>query len=259
MGKRRTPRIRVPQDPEHQKRFLMRWSEEDDALLRRLWDGEHSMEEVAHELGRSDLSVYWRVRKLGLPCGCPQGYEYLTAAAERTGFTTQQLRKLLAKAHVPIHESITRMKEKRKRWHHFVAPDAVDGVIAKWAQTEVVNAAAGARGMIAPTLQQWLLDAGYKPPRKKKAHWRLPSSVIDKVVNARRAVRSVSEHARRVKVDRVTLAGKLREAGVLGEKKPGTGGIVRLSDEIVDQVLVKFPVRRSRTRNAATSEAVAAE
>ena len=55
-----------------------RWSEADDRRLRRIW-GEGTIEATARAIGRSPIATYWRGRKLGLPCGAPQGYAIVGA------------------------------------------------------------------------------------------------------------------------------------------------------------------------------------
>jgi hypothetical protein len=44
-----------------------RWSAEDDALLRRRWRSQRSLEEIAEELDRTVASLYSRARALGMP------------------------------------------------------------------------------------------------------------------------------------------------------------------------------------------------
>lgn len=72
-----------------------RWTEADDQRLRKFWDGELSLREIAKRLQRTEATTYWRAQKLGLPLGCPDGWEYLTHAAQRTGYATKQLRPIL--------------------------------------------------------------------------------------------------------------------------------------------------------------------
>lgn len=192
-------------------RFYKRWSQDDLRQLRRLW-GESDVAEIARALGRPPLSVYWKGRTIGLPAGLPQGTESLDAAAKRTGFATKQLRAILRRAHVRIRPWMSRPG--KPRTFGAVDPDAVDQAVEAFLELEVVNQAAVARGLLGATLGLWLRDAGHAPPPKKRARWRLPSAVIDRVIAARRGTETVRAAAIRVGVTRHSLAAWLRAAGV---------------------------------------------
>ncbi|NUP08412.1 MAG: hypothetical protein HOW73_20370 [Polyangiaceae bacterium] len=219
-------------------RHYRRWSPADDKKLRLLWGA--PIANVAVELGRTQRTVYWRARKLGLECGAPQGWEYLTAAAERTGYDTGQLRRILRAAGARPQRSISRPDVVAKRRFNAVDPLDVDDAVAKWCRQETVEEAAARSAISGDTLRRLLLAAGHVPPRSKRKRWRLDASVIDAVVAAYRArvsQLSVRQHAKRVGLDRTTLAKRLRAAGVLGEKQPGTKGLVRLPAEVVDRAI----------------------
>lgn len=215
-----------------------RWSPRDDETLRSNW-GDLSLAELAKLLDRTELTTYWRGRLLGLPCGCPQGFEYLTDAAKRTGFAVKQLRHLLWRCNVEIRRSISRPPA-RARSYHVVDPVAVDSAIALWLHREPLRPLADRLGVSAPTLQKLLVAAGCKPPRRRKVRWRIDPALAARLVAEWRAARvdmSVRQHAARVGLTHVTLANRLRRAGVLGEKRPGGGGLVRLPVDVVDRVL----------------------
>ena len=225
-------RVAPPGASAHYKR----WTDAEEKRLRLDW-GELSLETISRSLGRSQLTVYWRARQIGLPCGVSQGLEYLTAAARRTGFTTGELRALLTKAHIKLRPAMARPRPNASRVYHVVCPDDVDRAVALWGDTELVYPAGVARGLGGDTLRRWLIAAGHKPPQGKKARWRVKTSVIDQVVAAARAVASVRAHAERVGLSRGTLANRLRAVGVLGPKRPGVE--VRLPAAVVDAALRK--------------------
>ncbi len=205
-------------------------------------------------LRRSEVTIYWRARKLGLPCGAPQGSEHLTAAAKRCGFCTSQLRTILREALVRIYRTLSRPrssgenKRRTKRTFAYVMPDAVDAAVARWCGSEIVTTAAEARGIGGGVLRRWLLEAGHKPPkasgRVKFRKWRVPTPVIDAVIAARRDLASVRAHAQRLHVTPPVLAQRLRRAGVLGPKRPGVQ--VKLATAVVDAVVASDPIRRIR-------------
>lgn len=215
-----------------------RWTARDDEQLRTQW-GEGSLRSLAAAIGRTELTTYWRARKLGLPRGCPQGLEYLTHAATRVGFATSQLRVILRAAGVRLQRSMSRPTG-AKRSFHVVDPVDVDDAVATWLATEVLEAAAGARGLDGGTLLRALTKAGVEPlktsrgQRTAKAVRRYATADIERVVAERNRLLSVSAHARRLGVYRVKLAKQLRAVGVLGPKCPGNGGKTLLPVDVVD-------------------------
>lgn len=214
-------------------RHYRHWTTAEDRRLRNLW-GSASLYRVAATLGRTALTVHWRARKLGLVCGVPEGHEYLTHAAKRTGFSVSQLRRILRAADVSICCTISRPTRAKRRFH-YVDPLDVDDAVAAWATTETVEAAARARGLVGETLRQALIRAGLEAPARKR-YWRVPSETIDRVVAEEQAKLSVRAHAARLGIHRETLAKRLRAAGVLGaEKRPGNE--VRLPNDVVDAAL----------------------
>jgi hypothetical protein len=219
-------------------RHYRRWSPDDDARLRKLW-GAASLASIARRLGRSEKTTYWRARQLGLDCGAPQGFEYITAAAKRSGFTVSQLRTVLGHAAVGVLRTLSRPSDGRKSYYHYVDPFDVDQAVVKWLSAEEVYPAAERRGFCGDTLRRLLLANGLTPPTTRKARWRVDSTVIDRVVSRylaeKSATASVREHATRVGISRATLAKHLRSAGVLGQKRPGVE--VRLSPSVVDAAI----------------------
>lgn len=113
-----------------------RWTAADDERLLLLW-GETSLEGVAAAMGRTVRAAYWRAKLMGLPLGCPQGHEYLSAAAARTGYATYQLREILKHARVAIKRAMVRPTGPRSvRLHHVVVPFDVDRAVECWLQKE---------------------------------------------------------------------------------------------------------------------------
>lgn len=198
-----------------------RWTPEDDRHLTSLW-GTASVAWIARHLNRTAVTTYWRAQKLELPLGCPQGYEYLTAAAKRTGYTVGQLRKVLKTGGVRVWLSMAR-PTKARRHFHTVDPLDVDEAVASWLASEVVEAAGTSRGMVGETLRAWLLDAAKRgtampAPPKGKAHWRVPTATIDAVVAWHDARESLTAAAARVGVKRWKLGAWLAESGVQTER-----------------------------------------
>jgi hypothetical protein len=214
-----------------------RWTPSDDRRLTLYW-GDLSFPALAKLLDRTELTVYWRGRKLGLPCGCPDGFEYLTDAAKRTGFCTSQLRTILRASRVGLRRSVSRPPA-RAKGYHIVDTFDVDRAVEVWLAHEDVTSIAESQEISGDTLRRLLLAAGHKPPVHKR-RWRVRIDLAEELIakwKAARADMSIRRHADRVGLDPVTLAKRLRAAGVLGPKRPGNGGVVRLPANVVDGAL----------------------
>lgn len=199
-----------------------RWSAEDDQQLAALW-GTMSVGQVAKQLKRTPTTTYWRARKLGLGCGATQGLEYLTSAADRTGYCTSQLRHILRWAGVRVIPTASRPSG-RRRHYHMVDPLEVDEALERWHATEPIETAARSRGLVGETLRRWLRYAGVdeqllRKGYKRHSNSRVESEVIDRVIAERSKLRTLSSEARRVNVNRVTLRKWLLAAGVPRAKR----------------------------------------
>lgn len=228
-------------------RHYRRWTRADVKVLRDLW-GTLTLATIAERLGRSPSTVYWFATKAGLQRGCPQGFEYLTAAAKRTGFDTGQLRVILAHAGVKLRVAMT-VPKTRARHYHVVSPDLVDDAVAAWMLLELLPHAAGRLGVTRGVLRSALIAAGHAPPPRKFT-WRVLPHVADEAVAAYKARSSVRSHAARLGMDRTTLAGRLRAMGVLHEKRGGVE--VRLTEAVVDEALRRYEAQRDPKKKRKT-------
>lgn len=168
------------------------WTPVDDERLRNLW-GEKSLRSIALAFGRTEVAIKRRAQGLGLKLGAPEGWEYVTAAARRTGFRLATLRKILAWAAERKIAGDGRAAVERIAWspkwdpkaryrQHVVESFEVDEAVAAWMETETPTGAARARGVTAGTVLRRLGAAGVDlpaKPEKRGAHWRVPSEVID--------------------------------------------------------------------------------
>jgi hypothetical protein len=157
-----------------------RWTRADESTLLLMWG--KPIGRIAKELDRTVITVYWRAQKLGLGLGCPNGYEYLSEAARRCGYCTGQLRRILSYARVPLRRAMTRRDSTRDT--HIVEPELVDRAVAKWLETEPLEAAARRHGMRGEQLERILRASGTALPPKpgRKRHWRVPSVKVDMAV-----------------------------------------------------------------------------
>lgn len=153
------------------------WTKHDLERLEFLWDASHSLPWIAKQLGRTLKTTYQRAQELGLPLGCPRGYEYLTNAGIRTGYTTGQLRHILRWAGCPIHPALSRTVRGRKR-SHVVDPQDVDDALERWHATETCETAARRRGRCGETLKRRLQHLGVFAPGGKR-HLRVTEDQVD--------------------------------------------------------------------------------
>lgn len=159
-----------------------RWTKDDDRRLRNWW-GEFTIETIAKRIDRTTATTFWRAQVLGLPLGAAEGTEYLTHAAERTGYAVATLKMILRRSGVEIKRTMSRPEKGAKRHYHCVDPVLVDAAIRAWLKTEPLEAAARARGISAEMLRLRLQHVSGVPPRPADGtHWRIPTEVIDRAV-----------------------------------------------------------------------------
>lgn len=207
---------------------IQRWSRRDDERLRVSW-GSRSIKQIATELGRTTTAVYWRAGHLGLGRGCPKGWIYLSEAAQRTGYATGQLRRILRWADVSIQRALT-LPDRRRRTGHvswYVDPFDVEDAVERWHLTESLFAAARRTGLCASVLARLLDEAAARgdkrvtPRPEGRRHWRVPTALVDELVTAYLARESVRSAAMRVGVAGSTLGRWLKRAGVPHSRKHG--------------------------------------
>jgi hypothetical protein len=162
-----------------------RWTKDDDRRLRNWW-GEFTVETIAKRLNRTAATTFWRATILDLPLGAPDGTEYLSHAAERTGYALASLRLILKRSGVEMKRTMSRPEKGTKRHFHCVEPLLVDAAIAAWLKTEPLEAAARARGLSSEALAKRLRGRDGVPPKPTKIHWRIPTAVIDQALAADR-------------------------------------------------------------------------
>lgn len=208
-----------------------RWTASDDKQLRDLWDCGFRLSVIAERLGRSEVTTYWRAQKIGLKLGCPEGFEYLTHAAKRAGYTTDQLYKILRWAKVRVQMSVTRDRG-RTRHFHFVDPVEVDDAVAEWNQTETVEAASRRLGVNSEKLWRWLKAAGIEADgREPHEHLRLFPEHVERAIDVGRnsmTAISVRQAAKTFGITGQTLASCLRRAGV--KRNAGRVWFVEIED-----------------------------
>jgi hypothetical protein len=165
------------------------WTPRDDARLRLLWGDGRPLPYLARKLGRSELGVYEHARVIGLPVGCPQGWEYLSHAADRTGYHESQLRRILKAAGKRLTPALSLPGPRRPR-ASVVDPQDVDDAITRWQTSEPAERAARRLGHCGEMLRRRLRLLGLAAPLSPST--RRHVRVSDDQIRAALAVRVVS-------------------------------------------------------------------
>ncbi len=178
------------------------WSADDDTRLRMFWDGDTGLPEIAQRLERTEMAIYVRAAEIGLPLGCPDGWEYLTEASRRTGFEPTTLRKILNAGGATIRRALAKpVKSRAKNGaghpHFIVSPSEVDTAVADWLAAETVAEAAERLGIAGATLRHWLRQAGIerkrpggRPRLNSRPHWRVSPEEIELAIAHRATARA---------------------------------------------------------------------
>lgn len=162
-----------------------RWTSQDDARLRRLWDAELDLPDIAARLSRTRSAVYWRAAGMGLPLGCPAGWRYLTVAARAAGFEVCTFRKVLLASGATIRRAVTVDQPRRGRvrsghLRYIVAAQEVEPAVAAWLDTEPLGAAARRLGYDRGTLARRLRSLGIEEPAGARLHWRVRTEDLER-------------------------------------------------------------------------------
>ena len=158
------------------------WTEEDVKKLRFLW-GLEAFERIPKALNRTPAAVYhYAKHTLGLKVGCPDGWEHITQAAERTGFGVATLKGVLKHAGVKPMKSYSLSEEGARFRNLIVVPSDVDMAVKEWCTTETLFAASQRLKMSAENLKKQLVEGGLKAPKRKSAVWRIPSKDIERAL-----------------------------------------------------------------------------
>jgi hypothetical protein len=209
-----------------------RWTKADDSFLRMYW-GDYGVATIAKQLKRSEVAVYWRAGKLDLTRGAPPGFEYVSNAAERTGFCRETLVMILRWAKVPLKRAASRATG--ASWHYHVVDTVdVDDAVERWLATETLKSATRRYRVSCETVERRLRASGLTLPPKPAdgTHWRIPRETIDAAMAQWAKLETVNAAAVRLGLPRGTLRHRMVRAGV--PRPPGKLWLV--PRETVDRV-----------------------
>lgn len=199
------------------------WTHRESSVVRLGW-GHVPISHIAKQIDRTPRSVYRHaVEALGLDAGCPQGFEYVSHAARRTGFSRGTMNRILAWAHVKVRAAASMPGSKGHE--RIVEPSSVDGAVARWCATETLVQAGVRLGYSAFTIGRVLKSAASRdeialPPHERGKQWRIERSLTDLAFGRHMAREGVIHAARRISVAPETMRRWLVEAGV---PRPASG------------------------------------
>lgn len=167
-----------------------RWTEDEKFDLESCWGAGLSLNRMAKRFKRTKLAIITQAKVLGLPMGCPDGFEYIKAAATRCGYAnTATLRKILNWAGYKARRSLSMPQrgsvvvgDGHRRPHYIVDSEAVDDAVARWHQTETVEQAARDHGVAGITMREWLIKAGVIERKSDKTQVRVATADVERVV-----------------------------------------------------------------------------
>lgn len=164
------------------KRSCPRWTAAEDHRLTIMW-GVDSVEDISKAIGRTPTAIYMRSKVLGLQWACPQGFESITRAAERTGYAVKQIRAILHATGytASIREAFSLPRGSRYR-HQIIETDAVDAAVAKWMKLETIESAANRLNFPATSLRKLVARRLGPKPTRARCAWRVPSEVLEQIV-----------------------------------------------------------------------------
>lgn len=137
---------------------------------------------IAKQMKRSQLACWERARALGLKTGVAEGYESLGGAARRTGYSDEQLRRILGDAGVSLNPRLSRPNGQQVRT--MLWPADVDAAIADYMEREPLSAAARRLDMQEHQLRALLKRAGVAKTTPVRRHWRVSREDVEKALGA---------------------------------------------------------------------------
>jgi len=161
------------------------WNDIQRRRLKNLW-GEYALRYIAERVGHSANATRTEAGRLGLP-SVPAGMELLQHAADRAGLDRDALKNILEWHGVEIHWPL-RYPTKHPRTFLCVDSFEVDEAVKAWVDSETLKSAASRIGRSPQWLARRLRGVEGVPPKETGKHWRIPSSIIDRVVGQGRRV-----------------------------------------------------------------------
>lgn len=222
------------------------WTKDEDVRLRSLW-GVDPIANIAKTLKRTPRAVYQRaVHTLGLEATCPEGWEHVTHAAERTGYSVDSLYRILKEANIKLQRAYSNTRE--RFW--IVEKADVDFAVAARGETESLFGAATRRGMSADKLRARLAAIGITPPPRKPPNWQIARTDLQRVLStseyegilariAEVKARTNQTHIPMLSIERAGIeTGELREClAKIGVKEHVRKDIWRIRTEDIDRAL----------------------
>jgi hypothetical protein len=159
------------------------WTHEEEVELRSQWESGTSVRSIARLLDRKPGAVFERAKHLQLRRGCPEGFEYLKAAARRTGYDRKTLVRILRWAKVPMKRSLSRPTKGASYGFRIADSDLIDEAVESWLATESVRAAALRAGVNEDMLRRRLVAAGVRDEgRAFRGMWRVRAEDVERAL-----------------------------------------------------------------------------
>lgn len=174
-----------------------RWTRAEDMTIINGW-GELSQRAMMENVpSRTWPAIRARARVLRLPFGIPQGFESVTKAAKRSGFSPSQIRKILKDAKVMITKRISCKTYCKSHKMYYVDPVEVDAAVRSFLESTSVQSFCNRNGLKPRTVIRAAVKAGIEyafPSYKRYSESDLRSLKIrkqDDILSRRRSAETI--------------------------------------------------------------------
>lgn len=223
------------------------WTEQEEQLV--IWHfGVKSAKAIAKEIDRTYNAIIRRAYKLGLvKQGCVQGYETLEQASKRTGYNTDQLRRMIKGRNVVPRKAEgyveARLKKSKRKLYNI---DDIDECVEAWHETETFTQGCIRLEIDPHAMRKALAKIGVvKPEKIKGLMWRVPSTKLEEAAAYHRTLISPCEYARARGISPNTIIKKLKKMGIV---RPFRASVWYLPEATIREALERYPVEEKYKR-----------
>jgi hypothetical protein len=157
------------------------WSPEEDEKLRQRWPDCSASTILQHLPGRSWNAVRLRAKKLRIE-GRWQGYVTMREAAEKIGYSTTTMYKIMAQ--MGVSAQVRAPRGKPRGAHRVVELDVLIEAVEKYHEMETPRQAARRCGLNGQLVARWVKEAGLRAPRPGSPMLLMPAT-LDRIIRER--------------------------------------------------------------------------
>lgn len=178
------------------------WSPQELRVLTLEWHLITQRELQAKLRPHSWTAIRLRAIKLGLPMGCPQGYESIERSAKRHGYDTKTWRRILTELDVSLRPAYSARpaRSQRKKFQRLIVEiDEANEAARKYDRLETTGSAAKRWEVLDVDIRRYLKQCNVWPVHSKNATRRVPSVILDEIGRQLLAKRAARKFRRTLK------------------------------------------------------------